>query len=69
MNIRYFFVTNQKDKNRINITYCPTDKMLEDYMTKPTHGSKFKKFRQELMNLPNSAQMVMLACYTKDSKH
>ena len=69
LNIRFFFVTDQKENGRISVTYCPTDKMLGDYMTKPTHGSKFKNFRQELMNLPNAAQMMMLACYTKDCEN
>ena len=65
LNIQFFFVNDQKEKKRLSIMYCPTDLMLGDYMTKPTHGTKFKKFRAELMNLPNAAQMIMLACYTK----
>ena len=59
LNIRYFFVTDQKEKGNISIQYCPTEHMTGDYMTKPVHGKKFKKFRQEIMNLPLAAQLMM----------
>ena len=62
MNIRLFFVADQQEKGNVNIQYCPTDQMLGDYMTKPLHGKKFEGFRQEIMNLPLAAQMMMLAC-------
>ena len=59
LNIRLFFVTDQKAKGNIDIEYCPTDLMIGDYMTKPTHGKKFTGFRQQIMNLPLAAQMFM----------
>ena len=62
LNIRMFFVTDQQEKGHIKIEYCPTDQMTADYMTKPLHGSKFKQFRKEIMNLPANAQLVMFAC-------
>ena len=62
LNIRYFFVTDQKAKNNIQIEYCPTDQMVGDYMTKPLHGKKFTGFRQEIMNLPTAAQLMIVAC-------
>jgi hypothetical protein len=67
LNIRFFFVTNLKEKKEISIQYCPTDDMIADYMTKPLHGEKFRKFRQQIMNLdmPVMAQMMMLCCATK----
>ena len=61
LNIRLFFVTDQRQKGNIIIEYCPTDQMTGDYMTKPLHGAKFTKFRQEIMNLPMAAQLFMLA--------
>ena len=63
LNIRYFFVTDQKEKGKLSIEFCPTDRMVADYMTKPTHGKKFTRFRQDIMNLPLAAQLVML-CVT-----
>ena len=62
LNIRFFFVTDQKEKGHINIEFCPTDQMIADYMTKPLHGEKFKRFRNEIMNLPTASQMVMWCC-------
>ena len=62
LNIRYFFVTDQKAKNNIQIEYCPTDQMVGDYMTKPLHGKKFTGFRQDIMNLPTAAQLMIIAC-------
>lgn len=66
LNIRYFFVADQVAKGRMTVTYCPTDQMIGDYMTKPTHGKKFKYFRQKIMNLPIAAQLVMMVCYVEE---
>ena len=62
LNIRLFFVTDQVAKKNISIQFCPTDQMNGDYMTKPLHGQKFKYFRQEIMNLPIAAQLMMFGC-------
>jgi hypothetical protein len=62
LNIRYFFVTDQREKGNLSIQYCPTDHMTGDYMTKPLHGKKFVKFRQEIMNLPLASQLMMAGC-------
>ena len=61
LNIRFFFVTDQRAKGNISIEYCQTDLMKGDYMTKPLHGKKFTGFRQEIMNLPMAAQLMILA--------
>lgn len=66
LNIRLFFVTDQKEKGNLSIEFCPTERMTGDYMTKPLHGKKFAEFRQEIMNLPVrklpfAAQMLMSA--------
>ena len=66
LNIRFFFVTNQVEKGRIKVVYCPTDIMLGDYTTKPTHRKQFKEFRRRLMNLPPAVQAIMIACYTRE---
>jgi hypothetical protein len=64
LDIRYFFVTDLVEKKEISIRYCPTDDMTADYMTKPTHGQKFQRFRSEIMNLnmPTATQLFMLGC-------
>ena len=47
LNVRYFFLTDQVEKGNLRITYCPTDDMTSDYMTKPLQGEKSHKFRAE----------------------
>ena len=51
LNVRYFFLTDQVEKGNLRITYCPTNDMTADYMTKPLQGEKFRKFRAEIMGL------------------
>ena len=50
LDIKYFFITDQVEKENIKIVYCPTDEMIADCMTKPLHGSKFEKFKTMIMN-------------------
>ena len=49
VNIRYFMITDQVEKGNMNIVYCPTDKMVGDYVTKGLQGLKFGKFRKVIM--------------------
>ena len=49
LNIRYFFLTDQVAKGNLEIVYCPTDEMVADYQTKPLLGSKYKKFKAQIM--------------------
>jgi len=35
----------------LSIRYCPTNNLVADYMTNPLYRSKFKEFRQMIMNL------------------
>ena len=49
INIRYFYITDQAARGMLEIKYCPTKKMMGDYMTKPLQGRLFNKFRDEIM--------------------
>ena len=49
--IRYFFITDQVQRGEVQIQYCPTDEIQGDYMSKPLVGSKFRGFRQQILNL------------------
>ena len=49
LNICYYFITDQIKKKQLKVKYCPTDDMIEDFMTKPFQGSKFKKLRRLIM--------------------
>ena len=51
INIRYYFIKDNVDKQHVQIMYCPTDDMLGDYPSKPLQGKKFRKQRKALMNL------------------
>ena len=60
LKIKYFYVTDLIERNEIELRYCPTGKMIGDYMTKPLVGCKFKRFRSEIMNLPDSVSRSVL---------
>ena len=49
INIRYFFIKDRVKEDNINIVYCPTERMMADYFTKPLQGSLFKKLRDVIM--------------------
>ena len=51
IDIRYFFIKDCIEKNKLEVEYCPTDDMVADFMTKPLQGAKFNKFRKIIMNL------------------
>ena len=55
-------MTDQVEKGKIKINFCPTDKMVADYMTKPLQGKKFKLFRSLIMNLPLMVVQMMICC-------
>ncbi len=49
INIRYFFITEWVNMKEISIDWCPTKKMVADYMTKPLQGSLFRELRDYSM--------------------
>ena len=49
LNIRYFFVTDQVQKGKLEVEYCPTKEMWADLMTKSLQGSDFKRSADRLM--------------------
>ena len=49
--IKYFFIKDCYECQELDIKYCPTDKMVADYFTKPLQGKKFYEFRKMIMNL------------------
>jgi hypothetical protein len=50
-NIKYFHITDLIERKEAAIEYCPNKEMIGDYMSKPTTGAKFHKFRNIIMNL------------------
>ena len=51
LNIRYFFLTDQREKGNLSVEHCPTGEMTGDYMTKPKQGREFRKFRNDIMGI------------------
>ena len=51
INIRYFFVANVIEQKHLTLKYCPTDKMIGDFFTKPVGGAKFRRFCNIIMNI------------------
>jgi hypothetical protein len=45
MDARYFFIKDRLSTEGIEVRYCPTEKMIADFFTKPLQGSLFRKFR------------------------
>jgi hypothetical protein len=47
--IRYYYVADCIANGDLSIVWCPTDKMIADFLTKPLQGKVFQKFRDVLM--------------------
>ena len=52
MEFKYFYVTDLIKRGELKIEYCPTDKMIADYFTKPVTGTAFTMLWQQVMNCP-----------------
>ncbi len=42
--IWYYYVANQVAKGDLRVVWCPTDKIIADFLTKPLQGKAFVKF-------------------------
>jgi hypothetical protein len=64
MEIRYFYVKDRVNGSDIKIKYCPTEKMIADFLTKPLQGELFRKFRAVLMGHVhlNEAMLQPMTC-------
>jgi hypothetical protein len=54
MDIRYFFIKNLVENKEVKIEWCPTEKMLGDFFTKPLSGTLFFRMRDIIMNIDPS---------------
>ena len=57
INVRYYFIKNRVETGDMVIKNFPTEKMLGDHFTKPLQGALFRKFRAEIMNIPDDLGM------------
>jgi hypothetical protein len=49
INIRYFFITDRVNMKEVEIEWCPTKKMVADFMTKPLQGIHFRRLCDLIM--------------------
>ena len=49
--LRYFFIYDQVQQNKVSIKHCPTITMRADFFTKPLQGMLFYHLRDLIMNL------------------
>ena len=57
INVRYYFIKDRVETGDVVIEHCPTEKMLGDHFKKPLQGALFRKFRAEIMNIPDDLDM------------
>jgi hypothetical protein len=51
ISIRYYYVADRVAKGDSRIVWCPMDKMIADFLTKPSQGKAFVEFRNLLMGV------------------
>ena len=49
--IRLFYITDLISRDEVVINYCPSGKIIVDYLLKPLVGSRFRVSRKHLVNL------------------
>ena len=59
IDVQYFFVADRVKKGEITIKYCPTNKMLADFFTKPLQGTLFKFFKDVIMGHLPIQQLIV----------
>ncbi len=47
--IWYYYVADRIEKGDLSVVWCPTSKMIADFLTKPLQGKVFQQFRNALM--------------------
>ena len=68
INIRLFFIADRISKKELNVEWCPTNEMIGDFVTKPTHGSIFKKFIYLIMGVIPIKKYIQGSETNKNSK-
>jgi hypothetical protein len=70
--IQYFFFMDQVNMKEISIDWCPTKKMVADFITKPLQGSQFRELRDYIMGrvrcIKPKADVISLGCKKPSKK-
>ena len=51
IDIRYSFIQDRIKKGEIGMEYCHTNKVVDNFMTKPLQGKKLFEFRYRIMGM------------------
>ena len=51
IHVRYFFAVDKINNRELKIIYCPTEKMVADYNSKPLQGKLFEELRNKIMGI------------------
>ena len=68
INVRYYFIKDQVETGDVVFKHFPTEKILGDHFTKPLQGPLFRKFKTEIMNIPDHLDMGEMAMDRKGLK-
>ena len=71
INIRYFFVTDNVEKDHLQIEFKPSEDMVADFLTKPLQGRKFEEFCAKLMGIQmksHDGDGILSSKFTRESK-
>jgi hypothetical protein len=47
--IRTFWLRERIEEGQLKVTFCPTDKMIADGLTKPLQGAQFESFADQIL--------------------
>ena len=53
----HYFIKDPVETGDVVIEHCSTEVMLGGHFTKPLQGALFRKFRPEIMNIPDDLDM------------
>ena len=65
---RYFFIKDRVEQNEIKIEYCPAEKMMADFFTKPLQGELFRRFRDVIMGHKHISELLNMKVPPRTSK-
>ena len=54
IHIRYFFIKDVIEREKMTVKYCPIKQMIADYFTKPVQGMQFYEVRNIIMGTDDS---------------
>ena len=57
INVRYYFIKDRVEPRDVVIEHFPKEKMLRNHFIKPLQGALFRKFRAEIINIPDDLDM------------